>query len=203
MINSFPPLSEKQKKHTIRFYRYLIVGATFAIPLNVHIANGLILSCLLPSIFLWDKKITPHILLIPIFLFFSLAFSLLWTENIKEGLSRMELQINLLLVPLVFYCGRNFIDEKLQKQVEIAFLGAMSIFLIGGYLRVHMDTGKWFFFRDTLESYDIHPGYTSVYVLMCFIILSKSNVNLFEFCLVTAFVFFILIVFSAKNQILT
>ncbi len=203
MINSLFSLSEIQKQSfVIKIYKYLIIGATFALPLNVHLANGLIVGCILPGIILWDKKIKLHTLFIPVLLFLSLALSLIWTENIKEGWRFLVLQLNLLFVPLAFYLGKDFIDEKIEKQVCFAFSLAMVIFLILGYLRVHIETGKWIFFRDTLKYYAIHPGYVSVYILMCYIIFSRLNNNIFLFYFSTLVVFLILIVFSAKNQLI-
>jgi len=192
-----------KKDNLVKLYVLLFIGAAFALPFKAQIANGLLLGAILPGVFLWDRRFTIHPILAPIPLFLLVLFSMLWTKNQARGWSSIEQQSSLLLVPVAFYAGRQYFTQDIVKKVLIAFLVAMIIYLVGGYTRVHLDTGLWIFYREDLTIYNMHPGYLSTYVLVCFLIVWRFDFSRILQIVLSLILVVALIILSSKNQLIT
>ena len=193
----------QKKDNLVNLYLFLFMGAAFALPFKTQLANGLLLGAILPGIFLWDRRLTIHPVLAPVPLFLLVLFSIFWTKNQERGWSSIEQQSSLLLVPVAFYLGRQYFTQDSVKKILIAFLVAMIIYLAGGYIKVLLDTGLWIFYREDLTTYNMHPGYVSTYVLVCFLIVWRFDFNRILQILLSLILVIALIILSSKNQLIT
>lgn len=190
------------KNNLVKFYFLLFIVAAFALPFKVQIANGLLVGAILPGVFLWDRKFTIHPVLAPIPLFLLILLSMVWTENQTRGWSAIQQQLSLLLVPIAFYVGRQHFTQNIVRKILLSFLVAMIIFLIGGYVKVHLDTGLWIFYREELSKYYMHPGYVSTYVLCCFLIVWRFDFSKILKIILSLILVGALIILSSKNQLI-
>ncbi len=191
------------KDNLVTLYVLLFIGAAFALPFKAQTANGLLLGAILPGIFLWDRRFTIHPILAPIPLFLLVLFSMFWTKNQARGWTSIEQQSSLLLVPVAFYVGRQYFTQAIINKILMAFVVAMMLYLVGGYIRVHLDTGLWIFYREDLTSYTMHPGYVSTYVLVCFLIVWRFDFNRIVQIVLSLILVVALIILSSKNQLIT
>ena len=123
-----------------------------------------------------DGALLPTIMVLP---FFILTFSLLYSDNLLDGVKTMERFTLILLVPWLFYFNRAYITENTVKLVTLYFSVILSILtfitlykLAGNaiFWNVIGMENSYYYLKERVESISgLHPTYYSLYLAICIV----------------------------------
>ena len=135
--------------------------------------------------------------------------AILWSCDFNNGLHTLERRISLLLFPLIFFSFNGKIDldkifTYLLFATAIAFL--FSFFL--AYYNYYLTGDKWTpfrYFNFTKNSIGMHPGYLSIYMIICLIyslekVVLETILKKRKWILITFFFFFAILYIGAKSS---
>jgi len=206
----------------INYYSGLLL--VLSLPYNYLIQSIFAFCFVISGFILTDVKqfrqsILQNLLFLPLVLFFIIhIMGLLYTNNLKEGLSDLQVKIPFLVFPIVFCCNNNTKLLKNFNTVLAAFLASnfiASLLCITRafyriYITVQHDPGATFlkvgsnFFFYTEFSFLRHPSYFSMYIIFSIIILIYFlKKNIFCETRIRKNFFYILIPFFALIVILS
>lgn len=201
--------SRKQVHRNLAFYLTLLISFFLAFKIAVPIFIGILLvNWLIEGNFREKFSHKKNFPFLPLFLSFYLlhAIALLYTSNMPEGLSNLEVKLCILIFPLFFYTS-TFTTSQL-KQIILAFIAgcfaaALACLLRAGYCYIN-NHQNYFFYEDF--SYFMHPSYFSMYLNLAVFLLLKSffsprNSGRNRAFTITLFAFFTLIILLLSSKL--
>jgi O-antigen ligase len=118
---------------------------------------------------------TKTALLLPMLFYCLSALSLLWTENMSDGLFDLEVKLSFLLLPLLFLMMPFATDEKhtekILKTYVIGVFVGITICLIWATFQYIKQPVIYYTFVSSRLSIFHHPTYFAMYVNLALIIL--------------------------------
>lgn len=205
----------------------LLWFALVVFPLGVKsITNIALLLVVLHSlVFLkgrdWRQALHSNIFLFSAAFFIMYALSLLWTEDIDQGLKQLETKSSFLLAPLFIVAARNrympqfrntalhaiLIGNVLAALLALSF-AALRAIEQGGWFRPVPGGGKQYFFLYThLAEPVMHPGYFATFLgFGCFIalyfLLLKDIKQKLLYLILLGFFFFMMVLLQGRINLL-
>ncbi|PLX11942.1 MAG: hypothetical protein C0598_07055, partial [Marinilabiliales bacterium] len=118
------------------------------------------------------------ILLLPVIYYLLLAISLIYSQNLEEGLFTLEKKLTLLILPLFVGTETNFFKDITSKGlgtklVNAFILGVLIIVILNygyAFYRYLNGSGTEAFYRNFLARWN-HPSYVSMYASLALMIL--------------------------------
>ena len=139
--------------------------------------------------------------------YFLIIASLIYTQNLGEGIKKLEYNSSFLIMPIVFYKLRDLNKDQLRQILKVFVLSMIltSIFLlITAFIRYVPEKNLDVFFYKSLTSpLEFHPVYYSIYITFSIIILmfGLNYVNVKRYIIIIVFLMSILILLSSKSII--
>ncbi len=143
------------------------------IPVSVLIC---LLLCLQFKLHVFKKSLkTQKFLFLPLIFYCFVALSLLWTENIKEGLFDIEIKFSLFAFPIFFMLLPFTLSETEKNKILKSFLFGVFVAIIyclvkSYFLYLENQNIYYSFFYSRLSSLH-HPTYFALYINFAIIIL--------------------------------
>ena len=188
----------------------LLVLIAFSLPFK-FLVNLFIVLALIVWLFskpfkkLFTKTKNTKVLLVIIIFYLLHLVSLLFTDNIIEGLSSLEIKVSMLIFPLLFY------TEEFSKKQYLFFFKS---FIVGTLLccLLCLSRAVWFYFSVSQDashfyyealSWFQHPSYLAMYISFCCALMLLTNIlsKSFTYISILFFTFFVLLL-SSKTGIL-
>ena len=96
-----------------------------------------------------------------------LLLGMLTTSNVTMGLKTLETKIPLLILPMIFLSGHDFLKNTKKRVVLVTY--SIGVALICSYVAIHVltssaDGSAGYTFEDLSGAINVHPGYFSLYV---------------------------------------
>ena len=209
-------LADKPNLHKNIAY-YLTLSLAFLLPFKLPVPDIialLTLNWLIEGDFKnkFSKKAQQKYLLLFIAFYFIHLVALLYTTNISEGLTALEVKLSILIFPLLF-CTTAFSAQQVQFFLKAFIYGCLSAMLFCLLRAVYFyftEGVNYFFYMDL--SYFMHPGYFSMYLsvaafILLFTLLNKNNsiipsVTKVKYILILVFITVFILMLSAKLGII-
>jgi O-antigen ligase len=166
-------------------FEWTLILVLFSLPTGVKIMINLaLLALVVNSLLLLKKQHWRSALFSPIFwapaLFFLVhVLSLLYTQNIEQGLKGLQTKLSFILAPLLILAAAPRYQKQASSKFMIAFLGGLllaCLWALGNAALLAWQQGAWFydlqdgFGRRYYFTYThlakpiMHPGYFSTYL---------------------------------------
>lgn len=141
---------------------------------------------------------------IPIFYYFLICISLIWSININESIKALSKEIGLLLFPLIFLFLPKF-SSKDKKNILLRYSYAMALYsvflLIHAVYRYIISGNIDVFFYHELVTLEINAIYISLIFSLAFLYLLRNNLCRWWDYLAVFILFSVIILLSSKNII--
>ncbi len=165
----------------------------FILPFEQRLVPAFLGLFLITSLFTcsWEERLTLFKKRWKVILMFSSLYllniiGLLYTENMQEGLFHLEMQLSLLIVPLIMLTGKNVNKFTLPELTKTFVFGNIVVmvlsFISAAIAFFKLGEHRVFYYKDL--SLFMHPGYFSMYanfaisLLISLIYHSKDRINL-------------------------
>jgi O-antigen ligase len=169
--------SRKQVHRDIAFYLTTLISFSLAFKAIVPILIGLlVINWFVEGNFAEKFAGGKTVSFLLLFLsFYALhAAALLYTNNIPEGMSNLEVKLSLLIFPIVFFTTKFSAPQF--KTIMLAFIAGCLAAGVACLARAgwcyFAEQQNYFFYEDF--SYFMHPSYFSMYVNLAVFLLLKS-----------------------------
>ncbi|WP_438989321.1 O-antigen ligase family protein [Polaribacter sp.] len=211
----------KDKNFSVVIFVFTFFSSFPLLPFRMKGLPVLIFVCFTFFVFKKKEKKFDFIYLINSLLFILYVISLLYSDNLKKGLSLLETTVSLMIIPLSFtlYSGykkltKNILKEELIfKKIFIvsSFILSILIFITsfqyGNYISTKIELSA-FLSRLNIGFFWIkdHPIYLSIYLSLSLLIIVSiiKNSKLKTILLIIGlFQFFILMLLSRKGVIIS
>ena len=205
-------------------YLILLALAIGTIPFNLHLNIWLVGLFVLNAIFSarkadFETDRSINRLYLGLAVFFALHFlSLLYTDNLGEGLAKIDTKMNLILVPLAFFLGLNKLSLGQMNLVKRVFLLSILVATVANCLErmiavaITGDMKEFIGFK--FQAMWMHRGYFSALIVIAMLLwwedkrflpklrtfsmvlfpfillLMQARMNVFGLCMVAVIYFF-------------
>lgn len=200
-------------------YVFLLYGLAFLIPSGIYIFEGIIITLLL-IVWIASKKYkgitwqsARPLYLLPLF-FLLYILSLLYTDDLSNGVNQMTRHLPYILIPLFFIT--TVIDDKIKRNILLVFLFSTILFLLmadayavldiiktDSYI-IRVGNGDYYKFLSyglTRVFSDWHPTLVSLFLMMSLVITIQYLFKSEKKIAIPLIVFIILNIFLIKSLI--
>ena len=192
-----------------------------------NITNSVLIAVLLNAIFTLKAKDWLNALINPVFYlpaFFMLFYtlSLLWSENVEDGLFQIETKTTLFFAPLILVACSRFLTHKTWEVLKRLFvfgnvgvmlyafaLAGIRVFKAGSmsFIPEGSTTAKSYFVYQSLADPIMHPGYLATFVGIAILItisffFNKNKKHFIGWGVILAFLFFSMLMIQGRINVL-
>lgn len=194
-----------------RIHLFLCYFIAFLIPFKAFLSPVIILFVLnfifLPEEELNLQGIKEKKIWIALVYFFLHLIGLLYTENMQEGLTNLEVKLTFLLFPIIF-CLSSFDQLKVMNILKTFILGCFGIsilLLLKSFLYFIKTSDTSFFFYTNFSDY-IHPSYLAMYfnlaliIILCFRFRIETLTGNVKLLLIAAGIYFSILIILCSSK---
>ena len=175
-------MAETRLKYKANYYVLLLTA--FVIPLSKSLAAPLIILLFITSLINHrfgkvDATKSNYLgILYPAVLYIIYACSLLYTQNLPNGLFKAEVKLSLLIFPVCFFISTLKLDKiiapTLRAFIEGCFIAVLLCFIRAIIMYTYTENSVHFYYAN-LSLY-AHASYFSMYLCFCIAVLYRSIV---------------------------
>lgn len=145
-----------------------------------------------------------------LFTYFGLqVVSLFYSENLLAGVKNLETKFTLILFPIIFFSGHNFLESTEKRTIPLFFAHSACFVCLFVLERILTSVDSlqhawsWYTFENLSEVIGLHPGYFSLYlcfsILVLLVYFPRGN-SLLQFFVAGEMLFLVFFVFRLASR---